>query len=178
MTELEDALSTMLKDLVPEPPHELDPRAAQRSRSRVARVGAPLAAAMVIVALAVTTVAIGRQHHRAGTGTTPPSVTSSAAMPPGEGRLSGRVLAVGGPYGARPIPHRGTVIITDIRSGRTRMATAGADGRYTVQLPAGTYSVEAHSPQMGTADTYCLAAGPVTLRPGSQAVSNAYCQMR
>ena len=101
---------------------------------------------------------------------------SSPTGPPGPtGTLTGTLQAVGGPSGAGPRALSGQV--TAQRSNGARdIISVGANGRFSVPVPVGTYTVSGQSPQYegGTAD--CKASGPVTVTKGLTSSVKIDCQ--
>ena len=101
---------------------------------------------------------------------------SSPDAPPGPtGTLTGTFQAVGGPSGASPRALSGQV--TAQRSNGARdIISVGANGRFSVPVPVGTYTVSGQSPQYegGTAD--CKASGPVTVTKGLTSSVKIDCQ--
>lgn len=104
------------------------------------------------------------------------AASSSAAR----GTLSGHLFMVGGPAAAgataSPLAVDGTVVATG--PGGAHTATAGADGRYTLQLAPGTYTVTGTSPQYDAGKRACTADGAVSVVAGEQRTVDVYCQMR
>jgi hypothetical protein len=96
-------------------------------------------------------------------------VLASCSSPTGPsgptGTLTGTLQAVGGPpLGVSPRALSGHVTLR--RSNAMTGITVGANGRFSVPVAVGTYTVSARSPQYegGTAD--CHASGPVTVAKG------------
>ena len=86
---------------------------------------------------------------------------SSPNGPPGPtGTLTGTLQAVGGPPGEGPRALSGQITLHG-SGGHITGITVGANGRFSVPVPVGTYTVSGQSPQYegGTAD--CHASGPV-----------------
>jgi hypothetical protein len=106
----------------------------------------------------------------AGSSTETTAVAGHAYSPP---VVDGMFEERGGPV--KPGPNGGTqtrplsgVVMFKNKSGRTTTVTAGSNGHFTAQVPAGTYTVTARSPQIeqgnpnGTrSDPPC--AGPKTV---------------
>lgn len=97
--------------------------------------------------------------------------------------VSGMFEMQGGPVkpgtnvGTRARPLSGVVTFTD-KKGHTTMVTAGSNGRFIAQIPTGTYTVTARSPQIeqqnpnGTrSDPPC--AGPKTVVVQSKTTATA-----
>jgi hypothetical protein len=101
---------------------------------------------------------------------------SSPNAPPGPtGTLTGTLQAVGGPSGVGPRALSGQV--TARRSNGARdIISVGRNGRFSVPIPVGTYTISAQSPQYdgGTAD--CNASGLVTVTKGLTSSVKIDCQ--
>jgi hypothetical protein len=101
---------------------------------------------------------------------------SSPTGPPGPtGTLTGTLQAVGGPSGAGPRVLTGQIILNG--SNGTRFSiTAGANGRFSVPVAVGTYTVTGRSSRYegGTGD--CRASGPVTVTKGVTSSVDVDCQ--
>jgi hypothetical protein len=88
---------------------------------------------------------------------------SSPTGPPGPtGTLTGALRAVGGPPGDGLRALSGQVTLHG-SSGHISGVTVGANGRFSVPVPVGTYSVSARSPQHKGGTGVCRASGPVTV---------------
>lgn len=59
-----------------------------------------------------------------------------------EGRIQGQLSAVGGPFPGEARPTAGTVKLED-GAGSWQMVEVGSDGRFSVTVSVGTYSVSA-----------------------------------
>jgi hypothetical protein len=89
-------------------------------------------------------------------------------------RVKGTLQAAGGSPGATPQALAGEVTL---HGNGTKFGIAvGADGRFSIRVPVGTYTVTAQSPQYegGTAD--CQAPGPVTVTKGVTSSVEVDCQ--
>jgi hypothetical protein len=73
----------------------------------------------------------------------PVTTTTSASAPV---TISGTFRIVGGPPPGIDHPITGTIVAT-ATSGRAYTAIAGADGRYSLRVPRGTYTIVGHSQQ-------------------------------
>jgi hypothetical protein len=98
---------------------------------------------------------------------------------PADGTVTGHLYGVGGPaVGATPPsprPWPGTVTL--VGPGVHRGVPVGADGTFSVVVPAGRYTVTGHSPNYGS-DTYlCQAEGEVTVTSGHTTRADVLCQM-
>jgi hypothetical protein len=101
---------------------------------------------------------------------------SSPDAPPGPtGTLTGTFQAVGGPSGAGPRALSGQV--TAQRSNGARdIISVGANGRFSVPVPVGTYTVSGQSPQYEGGTANCKASGPVTVTEGLTSSVKIDCQ--
>jgi hypothetical protein len=101
---------------------------------------------------------------------------SSPNGPPGvTGTLTGTLQAVGGPPGVGPRALSGQITLHG-SSGHITGIAVGANGRFSVPVPVGKYTVSGQSPQYkgGTAD--CHASGPVTVTKGVTRSVEVDCQ--
>ena len=101
---------------------------------------------------------------------------SSPTGPPGPtGTLTGTLQAVGGRPGAGPRALAGQVTLYGA-NGTKFSITARANGRFSLPVTVGTYTVTGRSPQYkgGTAD--CQAPGPVTVTKGVTSTVEIDCQ--
>jgi hypothetical protein len=89
------------------------------------------------------------------------AILLSAACAHDTADVSGSLREVGGPAGAADTPIPGHVSFT--AHGRTTVATAHADGSFSVSLAPGTYDVIGTSPRWGDGKGRCFADGPVTV---------------
>jgi hypothetical protein len=92
------------------------------------------------------------------------------------GTLTGHLYGVGGPAPGALRPWPGTVTLTG--SGVHRDVQVSADGRFSVLVPAGTYTVAGRSPRYGSGAGVCRAAGPATVTAGHRTRADVLCQMR
>ncbi|GAB2989826.1 carboxypeptidase-like regulatory domain-containing protein [Nocardioides montaniterrae] len=95
--------------------------------------------------------------------------------------LTGRLLWVGGPAPGTARPHAGVVHVVNDDDSVGQTVAAGADGRWRIDLPPGTYRVMATSPGYlsahGEPDA-CTATGPVTAAAHRARSVDVYCQLR
>jgi hypothetical protein len=101
---------------------------------------------------------------------------SSPNGPPGPtGTLTGTLQAVGGPPGDGQRALSGEITLHG-SGGHISGITVGANGRFSVPVPVGEYTVSGQSPQYegGTAD--CKASGPVTVSKGLTSSVAVDCQ--
>ncbi|HWC33286.1 MAG TPA: hypothetical protein VG650_00540 [Mycobacteriales bacterium] len=130
-----------------------------------------LAVSTAVVALAACSASSGGNTH--------PALSHSPLPDRAElGVISGRFLAVGGPYGATPSPQRGRIVLR--LKGRLVMTDpVGQDGRYQLQIAPGTYWIRGYSPQYDGGTAACQAVTPdVTVRAGAITHLNIYCQRK
>lgn len=103
---------------------------------------------------------------------------SSPNGPPGPtGTLTGTLQAVGGPSGADPRALSGQVTLHG-PDGRRAIISVGADGRFSLPVSEGTYTVSGQSPQYEGGTTNCKASGPVTVTKGLRSSVKVDCQER
>ncbi len=95
---------------------------------------------------------------------------------PAEGTLTGHLYGVGGPAPGLPRPWPGTVTLTG--PGVHRDIRVGASGRYSVVVPAGSYTVAGRSPLYQSGTAVCRAAGAATVTSGHRTRADVLCQMR
>jgi hypothetical protein len=101
---------------------------------------------------------------------------SSPTGPAGPtGTLTGTLQAVGGPPGAGPRALSGEVLLRKSNGDRVEI-DVGANGRFSVPVSVGTYTVSGESPayEGGAAD--CKAPGPVTVTKGLTSTVAVDCQ--
>jgi hypothetical protein len=99
--------------------------------------------------------------------------------PPASASLTGRLLWVGGPGAAHPVPHRGTVHV--VGDGLDEYLVVSSGGRWSFQGPPGRYTVTASSPGYLSAAGVpgsCRADHQVRLRWTRTATADVYCQQR
>lgn len=100
---------------------------------------------------------------------------SSAA----DGTLTGHLYGVGGPatLAAPPSPRPWPGTVTLVGPGVDVDVRVGADGAFSVVVPAGRYTVTGHSPNFGSGTYACQAAGMVTVTSGHTTKADVLCQM-
>ena len=130
---------------------------------RIFPIGLPLAA----VCLTGLTTACSNPH---------PAASASAGPASAAGILAGHLYAVGGPAPGAPRPWPGTVTLTG--PGGRRAIAVGADGGYSVLVPAGTYAVAGRSPLYQDGAGACRAAGPAMVTSGHRTRADVLCQLR
>jgi hypothetical protein len=101
---------------------------------------------------------------------------SSPDAPPGPtGTLTGTLQAVGGPSGVGPRALSGQVTLHG-SNGRRDIISVGANGRFSVPVPVGTYTVSGQSPQYEGGAAACKASEPVTVTKGLTSSVKVDCQ--
>ncbi len=94
------------------------------------------------------------------------------ASPP-VGTISGHLLMVGGPVGARfPVEGVITVVGTDLT------AKVGSDGSFSLRVPPGRYVVSGRSPRFNGGQGRCFAAEHAIVTDGGDTSVDVLCQMR
>ena len=103
---------------------------------------------------------------------------SSPNGPPGPtGTLTGTLQAVGGPPGAGPRALSGQITLHG-SSGHMTGISVGANGRFSVPVSVGRYTVSGQSPQYEGGTSACHASGPVTVTKGVTSRVEVDCQER
>ena len=92
-----------------------------------------------------------------------------------EGTLAGHLYGVGGPAPGLPRAWPGTVTL--IGPGVHQDVSVGADGGYSVTVPAGRYTVEGRSPLYESDAPLCRATGVATVTSGHTTTADVLCQM-
>jgi hypothetical protein len=105
--------------------------------------------------------------------------SGSAAPSPADGTLTGHLYGVGGPatISAPPSPRPWPGTVTLAGPGLHRDVPVGADGTFSVVVPAGRYTVTGHSPNYGSGAYLCRAAGEVRITSGHTTKADVLCQM-
>jgi len=92
-----------------------------------------------------------------------------------EGTLAGHLYGVGGPAPGLPRPWPGTVTLTG--PGVYQDVSVGADGSYSVTVPAGRYTVVGRSPLYESDAALCRATEVATVTSGRTTTADVLCQM-
>jgi hypothetical protein len=92
------------------------------------------------------------------------------------GSISGHLLAVGGPAPGPPRPLPGEVVVTDASGVSVATVEVASDGRFSVEVPAGNYTVEGRSKYYNGGSTACFAKKPVAIAGGSSIETDVFCQ--
>jgi hypothetical protein len=135
-----------------------------RRRRRVAAGGLAVAAALIGGAVAL------RDGHVPIEPVRPPATSPSTPL----FTVPGTLTAVGGPAGTGPTPLSGEVSFT-APDGRRWTAHVASDGRFTIAVPAGRYTVTAESPSYNDGRSACQTGGPVTVADSTTAVVHVVC---
>jgi hypothetical protein len=93
------------------------------------------------------------------------------------GTVEGTMRERGGPPPGLDKPVACTLIAT-AGDGRHFNATIGPGGRFSTQLPTGTYTVVGHSPEFGSGTYNCNAGGPVTIFKDTPTHIELTCPLR
>lgn len=102
------------------------------------------------------------------------------------GTVKGEFMTVGGPQvqvapgrfsGAPNRPNDGTIRLTDTSTNATFSGTSGADGKFSLAVPAGTYKASGTTPRiMGpNGPSTCDALTPVTVVAGKTVAVTIAC---
>jgi hypothetical protein len=109
------------------------------------------------------------------TGMTVASCSSPDAPAGPTGTLTGALQAVGGSPGASPRALSGQVNLLKSNGARDGISV-GANGRFSVPVPVGTYTVTGQSPQYQGGTGVCRASGPVVVTEGVTSTVKIDCQ--
>jgi hypothetical protein len=102
---------------------------------------------------------------------------SSPTGPPGPtGTLTGTLQAVGGPAGDGPRALSGQITLHE-SDGSKDIVPVGANGRFSVPVAVGTYTVSGQSPQYEGGTAVCQASGPAVVTKGVTGSVEVYCQV-
>jgi FlaG/FlaF family flagellin (archaellin) len=104
----------------------------------------------------------------------PPFATTVPTSMAAKATITGILEAVGGPAGTANRPLSGNVTATG--NGHSYSVSVGTDGRYSISVPAGTYTVVGRSPQYQGGTTDCHLADPVTASSGGTATADVMCE--
>jgi len=102
-------------------------------------------------------------------------LTGCSGPGPADGTLAGHLYGVGGPAPGLPRPWPGTVTLTG--PGVHQDVSVGADGSYSVAVPAGRYTVVGRSPLYESDAALCRATEAVTVTSGHTTTADVLCQM-
>src|ERR1039458_9843285 len=102
-------------------------------------------------------------------------LTLHSSTPHYDNAVTGQLLISGGPAPGTPRPSDGEVTARNV-SGKSFSTSVPSSGKFTLQLPAGTYSLTGSSPQFGSGQYKCSALRTVTVSKGTTNRENVYCQ--
>jgi hypothetical protein len=94
---------------------------------------------------------------------------------PESGRVTGALEAVGGPAPGTPRPLPGRVFFKSV-GGELHVASVATDGKFSLILPAGSYTVTGRSRQYEGGNLDCRASGAVTVAAGGTVHVLVSCQ--
>jgi hypothetical protein len=97
------------------------------------------------------------------------------------GNVSGRFMAVGGPYGVpspRPIRGIGTVRFTNTHTGAAQTTDTSTAGTYAAALPPGTYTVSGRISTYLAGHGQCAANRPIVVTRDGTTHVDVFCQER
>jgi hypothetical protein len=95
---------------------------------------------------------------------------------PERGTVEGHLYVVGGPAMTAPRPVQGTVVAV---AGASRHVTdTQRDGRFTLRLRPGTYTLVGTSPLFHAREQDCASTAAVSVEPGVVRTSDVYCQSK
>ncbi len=100
---------------------------------------------------------------------------------PANGTIAGHLMGTGGRPPGTQTPFPGTIHVTG--PGVDTQVSVGADGKYSLTVPAGVYTVVGHSPDLtdNGVQEECGAApygGPVTVTAGQTTTVDVGCSLR
>jgi len=101
-------------------------------------------------------------------------LTLISSSPHYDEAVLGQLLISGGPAPGTPRPSDGEVTARSA-SGQLFSLSVPSSGRFTLQLPAGKYSLTGSSPQFGNGHYKCIALRTVTVSKGKTSHENVYC---
>ena len=179
MTDLQTLMTQAARDREPldTPPFELlVDRARARGRRRLAGWGAGM-----LVAAAAGAVVIPQLGHRTPAQPGGPSAGGSTAQGT-EATVTGVLTMVGGPAGAAATPVRGTVTLTASSTaegtGYGYSVSVLPDGRFTVSVQPGKYTITGTSPDYFSGTMTCLATDLLDVSARSVTEVTVACQRR
>lgn len=101
-------------------------------------------------------------------------LTFRASTPHYHPSVEGQLLISGGPAPGKSRPSEGEVSARN-ESGQSYAVSVPATGKFTLHLPAGTYSLTGSSPQFGNGQYKCLAQQKVTVSKGKSTHEDVIC---
>ena len=105
-----------------------------------------------------------------------PRVTQTTRPVDAQGTLVGHLYAVGGPAPGSPHGVSGTITARGDHGSST--VTTSSDGSFSIQLPAGAYTVHGHSRQYNQGASRCTAQHHVTVKRDQTVSIDVLCQMK
>jgi hypothetical protein len=95
-----------------------------------------------------------------------------------KGTITGSLMMVGGPSdSSRPIA--GTVTVTEVGAGTTSVVVqVAADGAFSAQVPAGSYTLAGTSPLYGDGAYPCRGENRVPVQASSSASADVVCSVK
>ena len=96
----------------------------------------------------------------------------------GSSTLSGQLFAVGGPAQATNGALPGTVTATNTDTHEHHSVSVGSDGRYSLHLPPGDYTIAGRSPSYGDDASLCAAQQPIRITAAATAHADVICEER
>ena len=95
------------------------------------------------------------------------------------GTIIGTFKLIGGPPPGEDIPARGTVIFAQLRKDSESVKVAvKASGRFSLHLPAGSWTVSASSPQFNHSEPgACGTQHPITVKVGKKTNVAVHCEV-
>ncbi len=100
------------------------------------------------------------------------SVSLAAACSKPTGTITGHLYRVGGPVGVAATPVPGTVYVSDDGS-----VSVGPDGSFSIDVPAGTYTLSGSSPLIEDNAPGCGSRKAVTVEVGVIAKMDVICDI-
>ena len=95
-----------------------------------------------------------------------------------DGIVTGQLIRVGGPAPGAPVALFGQIEARD-GAGHHYTVAVGHDGRFHLHLPAGTYRLTGHSPQIQSGKGLCVAMKPVSVsKNGTLTGVRVVCSVR
>lgn len=109
----------------------------------------------------------------------PNGTSTSCRYPvPEAGEIRGTFIAVGGPAGAPNVPQIGMVTLTEMTTKKTYTVRSGADGRFTISVPPGTYTAVGLTPefQVSNREAPCGSVGAASVTAGRTVPLTIVCE--
>jgi hypothetical protein len=103
------------------------------------------------------------------------ALTLESSTPQYDAVIEGHLLISGGPAPGSPRPSDGEITATKNENGKSYSVSVPSTGEFTLQLPAGRYSLTGSSPQFGNGQYKCFAARTVTVFKGETIHEDVFC---